>query len=107
MRRMAIRWMAAALVTIGVAGAQDLESAYKNLKDAEAKKDVDLVRKFAGETSKAARAVMATPQPEKADLNNLEVRGQNLEVKALHFPFQVLTSKFSVHFTVSAPAFAH
>jgi len=67
MRRMAIRWMAAALVTIGVAGAQDLESAYKNLKDAEAKKDVDLVRKFAGETSKAARAVMATPQPEKAE----------------------------------------
>ncbi len=61
MRSTAIRWISAALLTLAVAAAQDLESAYKNLKDAEAKKDADLVRKFAGETSKAARAAAAEP----------------------------------------------
>ena len=42
------------LFTSLLANAQDLESAYKNLKDAEAKKDVDGVKKWAAETSKAA-----------------------------------------------------
>ncbi len=67
MRRVAIGWVTFALITAGSASAQELESAYKNLKDAEAKKDVDLVRKYAGETSRAARAVMATAEPTKAD----------------------------------------
>jgi len=55
------------MITFAAANAQELESAYKNLKDAEAKKDVDLVRKYAGETSKAARAIAATPEPAKAE----------------------------------------
>ncbi|MEO8026640.1 MAG: hypothetical protein ABI823_09200 [Bryobacteraceae bacterium] len=55
------------LFTSVLANAQDLETAYKNLKDAESKKDADLVKKWAGETSKAARAAVATPEPAAAD----------------------------------------
>ena len=62
-----ICWIVASLLAISTASAQGLETAYKNLKDAEAKKDPDLVRKFAAESSKAARAIVATPEPEKAD----------------------------------------
>lgn len=44
--------------------AADLESALKNLKDAEARKDVALVKKLAAETSAQARQVLAAPQPD-------------------------------------------
>lgn len=44
--------------------AVDLESALKDLKEAEAKKDVALVKKLAAETSARAREVLATPKPD-------------------------------------------
>jgi tetratricopeptide (TPR) repeat protein len=44
--------------------AADLESALKNLKDAEAQKDVPLVKKLAAETSAQARDVLSAPKPD-------------------------------------------
>jgi tetratricopeptide (TPR) repeat protein len=49
------------------AASEDLDAAYKNLKDAEAKKDPALVRKWAQETSKEARKILQTPEPTAAD----------------------------------------
>lgn len=47
-----------------VAAADDLETTYTSLKEAEAKKDVEQVKKLAAETSALARQVLATPAPE-------------------------------------------
>jgi tetratricopeptide (TPR) repeat protein len=55
-----------ALAPLLLAG-QDLESAYKNLKDAEAQKNPALVRKWAQATSMEARKVAQTPEPAAAD----------------------------------------
>lgn len=41
-----------------------LDAAYKNLKDAEAKKDADGVKKWSDETSKIARQIVATAKPD-------------------------------------------
>jgi tetratricopeptide (TPR) repeat protein len=43
------------------------EAAHASLKAAEAKKDPDLVRKWAGLTSQAAQKVVTSPQPKEAD----------------------------------------
>jgi hypothetical protein len=43
--------------------AADLESALKNLKDAEARKDVATVKKLSAEASAQAREVLAMPIP--------------------------------------------
>jgi hypothetical protein len=45
----------------------DVESAYAKLKEAEGKKDPDGVLEWAEKTSAAARAVVASPKPDKAD----------------------------------------
>ena len=47
--------------------ADDLDAAHQNLKAAEAKKDPDLILKWAGETSAIARKVVASKQPTDAD----------------------------------------
>jgi len=67
MLRKVILGLAAAMLLVATANAQDLESSFKNLKEAEAKKDVDLVKKFAGETVRAARVIVASPEPSEAE----------------------------------------
>jgi tetratricopeptide (TPR) repeat protein len=54
---------ALALLPLVCLAAQDVETAYKNLKEAESKKDAALVRKWAAETSAAARKAAAEPEP--------------------------------------------
>src|SRR5579871_3217514 len=49
----------AMLACAGIRWADDLDDAYAQLKDAQSKKDADGVKKWAGETSKAARAETA------------------------------------------------
>jgi len=50
----------------GFAAPDDLEDAYAKLKEAQTKKDADEVKKWSGETSKLARALVAAPQPTDA-----------------------------------------
>lgn len=50
-----------------VALADDLEDSLQSLKEAEANKDVALVKKLAGETSALARKVISSPEPESAE----------------------------------------
>jgi hypothetical protein len=50
-----------------VAAAQDLETLYQDLKDAQAKKDAALVKKLAVQTNKLAREAIAKPAPADAD----------------------------------------
>ena len=47
--------------------ADDLDAAHQNLKASEAKKDPDLILKWAGETSKIAQKMAASKQPTDAD----------------------------------------
>lgn len=59
---------AAALVSGQAANrTADVEAAYAKLKEAEGKKDADGVLEWAEKTSAAARAVVNSPKPEKAD----------------------------------------
>ena len=51
------------LAVLPLCGADELETAYNNLKAAEGKKDVAEVVKWAGETSKLAREAAAKPEP--------------------------------------------
>jgi len=55
---------AALLIAGSLVAAADLESSLKSLKEAEAQKDVALVKKLAAETSAAARAIVAEPKPD-------------------------------------------
>jgi hypothetical protein len=62
-------WIAS-LAFLSVAGlirADELNDSYAQLKDAEAKKDPDAVKKLAAEVSKLARAEEALPKPSDAD----------------------------------------
>ena len=52
----------------------NLEIAYAALKAAEAKKDPDLVIKWSGETSQAARNIVKAPQPAGADADDWKKR---------------------------------
>ena len=66
------RILAAALAVSSFVWAQqnrtaEIESAYAKLKEAEAKKDPDGVLEWGEKTALAARAVAASPKPEKAD----------------------------------------
>jgi len=54
----------AMLACAGISWADDLDDAYAQLKDAQSKKDADGVKKWAGETSKAARAETARSKPD-------------------------------------------
>jgi len=47
--------------------AEDLDAAHQNLKAGEAKKDPDLIKKYAAETSQIARKLAASEQPKDAD----------------------------------------
>ncbi|MFN3324188.1 MAG: tetratricopeptide repeat protein [Bryobacteraceae bacterium] len=47
--------------------ADDLEAAHNNLKASEAKQDSDLIRNWAGETSKLARKAAQAPKPDDED----------------------------------------
>lgn len=60
---MAIALLAGPVVAI----AQDLDSSFQNLKDAESKKDAALVKKLAAETCALARQVSGEPAPQAAD----------------------------------------
>ena len=67
-----MRMRTALLVSLAYAGLacaapDELEDSYKALKEAEGKKDPDRLKKAALETSKLARAVIASKQPEEAD----------------------------------------
>ncbi|BDC52157.1 hypothetical protein F183_A44720 [Bryobacterales bacterium F-183] len=57
----------AALLCAQASRTAEVEAAYAKLKEAEGKKDADGVREWAEKTSAAARAVVASPKPEKAD----------------------------------------
>ncbi len=66
------RFLAAALAVSTFAWTQqsrtaEIESAYAKLKEAEGKKDPDGVLEWGEKTSQAARIVVASPKPEKAD----------------------------------------
>jgi hypothetical protein len=50
-----------------IAGADDLESAYQNLKEAESKKDAAQVKKLAAETCALARQVTSAPAPQSEE----------------------------------------
>src|SRR5260370_40252971 len=54
------------LVGLISAAPDELEDAYAKLKEAQTKKDVDEVKKWAAETSKLARALVSAPQPTDA-----------------------------------------
>jgi hypothetical protein len=56
----------AALAFASLTWADDLDDAYAQLKDAQEKKDADGVKKWATETSKAARAEVARQKPDDA-----------------------------------------
>jgi len=56
----------AMLAVAGLTWADDLDDSYAQLKDAQEKKDADGVKKWAQETSKAARAEAARTKPENA-----------------------------------------
>jgi tetratricopeptide (TPR) repeat protein len=57
----------AALGLTGLVWADELDDTYQQLKQAQEKKDVDAVKKLAGETSKLARAEAAREQPATTD----------------------------------------
>jgi hypothetical protein len=56
----------AVLACAGLTWADDLDDAYTQLKDAQSKKDADGIKKWAAETSKAARAESARKKPDDA-----------------------------------------
>ena len=56
----------AVLACAGLTWADDLDDAYTQLKDAQSKKDADGIKKWAAETSKAARAEAARKKPDDA-----------------------------------------
>ena len=66
-----LRTLAAIALSLTLLTAQsrtaDVEAAYAKLKDAEGKKDPDGVLEWAEKTSQAARAVVNSPKPDKAD----------------------------------------
>lgn len=70
-----VRLVACSLLCLGVFGqavfgqakVSDVESAYNKLKEAEARKDPDGVKEWAGKTSVAARQVVASKQPAGGD----------------------------------------
>jgi tetratricopeptide (TPR) repeat protein len=65
----------ALLLSALAACAQDLESAYKNLKEAEGNKDLALVKKWAGETSRIARGITSSTEPaDAAEKENWKAR---------------------------------
>lgn len=58
--------LVAVLAFGGMVWADELDDAYAQLKDAQTKKDADGIKKWASETSKAARAELAKPKPADA-----------------------------------------
>jgi hypothetical protein len=65
--------------------ADELDDAYQALKDAQAKKDVALVKKAAADAGAAAQEVMEAPAPEKAELKkNWEERKVYAKEVATH-----------------------
>lgn len=67
MKLLALSTMVLLVGAAAVARAQDLDTSYQSLKDAQAKGDAAAVKKLAGETSALARKAAAEPAPEDAD----------------------------------------